>query len=110
MTTMVYIIMIPHPVTRALRKLGADIKDARRRRRIPTRLMADRATISRATLNKIEKGAPNVAIVYYIKVLFILGMLERVNELVDVRFDRLGQLIDEDNLPERIHLPKQEGV
>ncbi len=97
----------PISAIRALRKLGEDIKDARRRRRIPTQLMAERADISRATLSKIEKGAPNVAIVYYIRVLFVLGMLDRVNELADIRFDRVGQFIDEERLPKRIHLPKQ---
>jgi DNA-binding XRE family transcriptional regulator len=99
---------IPIPVARALRKLGEDMKDARRRRRIPTELMAERASISRTTLNKIEKGEPTVAIVAYIRVLFILGMLDRVNELVDVRFDRLGQHLDMDRLPKRIRIPKTE--
>ena len=47
---------LPIPVRRALRKLGQDIKDARKRRRIPMALLAERARISRATLTKVEKG------------------------------------------------------
>ena len=54
--------MFPIPVTRALRKLGHDIRDARRRRRIPAEIAAERASISRTTLVKIEKGEPGVAI------------------------------------------------
>ena len=98
--------MVPIPVIRALRKLGEDIKDARRRRRIPTQLMCDRASISRGTLNKIEKGEPTVAILHYIKVLFILGLLDRVNDLVDIKYDRMGQHLDLELLPKRIRLPK----
>jgi len=52
---------MPLPVRHALRKLGRDIRDARRRR-IPVAIAAQRASISRATLVKIEKGDPGVAI------------------------------------------------
>ena len=46
----------PIPVIRALHKLGNDIANARKRRRIPVKLMAERAGISMRTLAKIEKG------------------------------------------------------
>lgn len=62
--------------------------------------------MARATLNKIGKGEGTVAIHHYIKVLFVLGMINRVNELADPRFDTLGLHLDEENLPQRIHLPK----
>jgi hypothetical protein len=43
------------PVRRALRSLGSDIRAARLRRRIPMSIIAERASISRTTLDKIEK-------------------------------------------------------
>jgi hypothetical protein len=49
-------VILPLPVRHALRKLGRDIRDARRRRRIPAAIAAQRASISRTTLVKIEKG------------------------------------------------------
>ena len=49
-------VVLPLPVRRALRKLGQDIRDARRRRRIPTAVLAERASVSRATLVKIERA------------------------------------------------------
>ena len=49
---------LPLPVVRALRKLGVDIRDARRRRRFPTTTMAERASISRPTLAKARKRRP----------------------------------------------------
>ena len=46
-------LMVPIPVRLAVRKLGQDIRDARLRRRISTAVMAERASISRTTLNKL---------------------------------------------------------
>jgi len=69
---------LPVPVNRALHKLGSDIRDARLRRRIPTALMAERAGISRMTLNKVEKGDPGVSMGTYATVLFVLGMTARL--------------------------------
>ena len=47
---------MPLPVSRVLRKLGADLRAARLRRRIPMAIIAQRALISRTTLDKIEQG------------------------------------------------------
>jgi hypothetical protein len=46
----------PLPVTRALRKLEHDIRDARRRWRLPLAIVMQRASISKPTLIKIERG------------------------------------------------------
>lgn len=93
---------LPLPVARALRKLGADIHDARRRRRISTTVMAARAAISRTTLGKVEKGDPGVQLGIYATVLFVLGLADRIGDLADVRNDALGLELDEERLPKRI--------
>ena len=87
---------------RALRKLGGDLRDARRRRRIPTALMAQRVGISRSTLNKAEKGDPGVSLGVYATVLFVLGLTERIAELADPRNDDVGLALEEERLPQRI--------
>jgi len=92
----------PVPVRRALRKLGHDIRDARRRRRIPVAIMAQRASISRMTLNKVEKGEPGVSMGAYATVLFVLGMAERLADLADPRHDAVGMALEEEHLPQRI--------
>jgi transcriptional regulator with XRE-family HTH domain len=97
---------LPTPVTRTLLKLGQDIKDARRRRRIPVALMATRAAISRTTLNKIEKGHPGVSLGHYATVLFVLGMIDSLANLIDIRNDSIGIELDEENLPKRIRKKK----
>ena len=93
---------LPVPVRRALRKLGHDIRDARRRRRIPVAIMAERASISRMTLSKLERGEPGVSVGRYATVLFVLGMVDRLADLADPRDDAVGLALDEEHLPQRI--------
>lgn len=97
----------PIPVSRALRKLGRDIRDARRRRRIPSAILAERTSVSRMTLFKVEKGDPGVAFGTYATVLFVLGMLDRLADVADPRYDTLGRELEEEHLPQRIRLPKR---
>lgn len=97
----------PIPVSRALRKLGHDIRNSRRRRRIPVAILAQRASISRMTLNKVEKGDPGVSIGNYTAVLFALGMVERLADVADPRHDTIGLDLEEEHLPERIRLSRE---
>jgi transcriptional regulator with XRE-family HTH domain len=93
---------LPLPVKRALAKLGDDIRSARLRRRISTTVMAQRAFITRMTLQKVEHGDPGVSLGIYAVVLFILGLTPRLAELADVRSDELGLQLEEERLPQRI--------
>lgn len=99
---------VPIPVARALRKLGHDIRDARRRRRIPVALLAERASISRMTLNRIEKGDARASVGAYATVLFVLGMADRLADVADPRHDSVGLELEEEHLPERIRLPRRQ--
>ena len=76
---------LPLPVKRALAKLGEDIRSARLRRRIPTAVMAQRASgfITRMTLAKVERGDPSVSLGIYAVVLFVLGLTARLAELAE---------------------------
>ncbi|MGA2051588.1 MAG: hypothetical protein ABSG96_28310 [Terracidiphilus sp.] len=97
---------LPVPVLRALRKLGQDIRDARRRRRIPVAILAERASISRWTLNRIEKGDAAVAVGNYATALFALGLIDRIADLADALHDKVGRELEEEHLPERIRLSR----
>ena len=98
---------LPIPVIKALRKVGRDINAARRRRRISIKLMAERAGLSRGTIGKIEKGDRTVSIGGYSAVLFVLGMTDRLGELVDPTYDSTGLRLEEENLPKRVRVPKK---
>ena len=99
---------VPIPVVRVLRKLGQDIRNARRRRRIPVAVLAERASISRMTLHKLEKGDSGVALGTFASVLFALGMGDRLSDLADVRHDAVGLELEEERLPKRIRLPRRQ--
>lgn len=96
---------LPIPAIRALRKLGQDVNNARRRRRITGQLMAERAGVSRTTIGKIENGEPTTSIGSYAAVLFVLGMTDRLSDLVDASHDLTGRQLEEENLPQRVRLP-----
>lgn len=100
---------LPLPVQRVLRKLGADISLARRKRKISVQLMAERAFIGRNTVTRAEKGDPGVSIGIYATILFVLGMSERLGDLVDPANDLLGLTIEHSRLPSRTHAQRETG-
>jgi hypothetical protein len=80
----------PARVRRVLRKLGADIHDARRRRRLPMAVVAERAFPSRSTLQA-------------------LGLLDGLGEIADIARDSIGQALASAELPKRIRLKRAAG-
>jgi transcriptional regulator with XRE-family HTH domain len=105
-TTMSKKTYLPTPVQKALRHLGKDISDARRRRRIATKLMSERAGFSRITLSKIEKGDPSVSMGSYASTLFVLGMSDRLAQIADASHDIVGRELEDESLPKRIRSPQ----
>lgn len=99
---------LPLPAARALRKLGIDLRDARRRRRIPTQVMAERAGISRTTLAKAEKGEPGVSMGTVATLLYILGLDERLSDVADLSHDEVGRDLSDELLPQRIRTKNRE--
>lgn len=98
---------LPLPVLQVLRRLGGDIRDARLRRRIPMAIMAERASISRTTLHKVEQGDPGVSLGICATVLFVLGLSDRLGELADIGSDTVGLELVEESLPQRIRRSKK---
>lgn len=99
----------PAAVRRSLRKLGADIHDARRRRKLPMAVVAERAFTSRSTLQKVEAGNTNVSIGIYASVLQALGLLEGLAQVADIGNDRVGQALARADLPKHVHLKRPAG-
>lgn len=90
---------------RALQKLGADIRDARRRRGLPAAIVADRAFTSRPTLQKVEAGDHGVSIGIYAAVLNALGLLDGLGKIADPANDPVGMTLATEKLPARARLP-----
>jgi transcriptional regulator with XRE-family HTH domain len=97
----------PAAVRRALRKLGADIHDARRRRRLPMAVVAERAFTSRSTLQKVEAGDTSIGI--YAGVLQALGLLDGLGQIADIGNDPVGQALASAELPKHVHLKRTLG-
>ena len=95
------------PVIASLHKLGRDISAARRRRRIPMALLAQRAGVLPITLSKIEKGLPTVSMGAYSSVLFSLGLNDRLRNVADANNDITGRMLEEEHLPKRIYLKRE---
>ncbi len=86
------------------------MQHARKRRRIPVRVMSERALIAPSTLIKIERGDAGVAIGFYASVLFVLGMSDRLGEIIDAPRDELGLSLESERLPKRVRWPRRDRV
>lgn len=92
------------PVLRALTKLGQDLSLARRRRHFTQASMAERIQVSVATLRRLEKGDPSIRLGTLAQALFVLGELNKVNELLDTRSDDIGLSLMNEQLPQRVRV------
>lgn len=72
-----------------LEQVGENIKLARKRRKLTTFQVAERAGINRSTLYHIEKGNPGVSMGAYFNVFRVLGLQDDFLKLaVDDEFGR----------------------
>lgn len=85
----------------ALDRLGQDVRSARLRRGIAVADLAVRAGTSPSSIARLEKGDPGVAIGTLADVLVVLGLVERLADLIDVRKDDLGLALAAEQLPRR---------
>ena len=63
--------------------IGENIKLARKRRKLSAEQVAERAGIHRATLHRVEKGDPSVAIGIYFNVLKVLNLENDFSKIAD---------------------------
>ena len=73
-----------------LQIMGRQIKLARKRRKLSTSLVAERAGISRQTLSNAEKGAESVSMGAYAAILHALDGLDKDLTLI-AKEDKLGR-------------------
>jgi transcriptional regulator with XRE-family HTH domain len=98
------IILLPK-ITKLLAEFGENIKLARLRRKLSAEQVAERANIGRTTLWAIEKGSPNVAIGFYVQVMFVLGL---ENDLLKLAGDDpLGRRLQDAKLLVKERAPKK---
>ena len=79
-----------------LDQLGENIRLARKRRKLTTVQVSERANINRSTLYQIEKGNPSVSMGAYFNVLRVLGLQDDFLKLA--ADDVLGRILQDLNL------------
>jgi len=96
----------PSPAAkRAIRKIGADLKTARLRQRLPMEIVANRAFISRGTLARVEAGDPGVSFGLFATVMQALRL---DGQLADVAADdRVGVMMENERLPQRVRIKRK---
>lgn len=93
--------------SRLLRELGERLRAARLRRRLTVTQVAERADVSRPTLNKVEQGDPAVTLGTYLRVLAVLG-LEKDVMLVAAE-DPVGRRLQDAALETPRRAPRPRG-
>jgi hypothetical protein len=71
-------------------------------------IAAERASISKPTFIRVERGDPSVSIASYATVLYVLGMADRLGDLAAPKNDPVGLQLEEENLPQRIRGARKE--
>ena len=98
--------ILPPGVRRSLSKLGQDISNARRKRRLTIAMMAERTGVAPNTYRRVEQGDASVALGAYAMALFALGFGGALGDLIDARRDEIGLQLDEERLPKRVRVKK----
>lgn len=94
---------VVHPsIARGIARLGRDISRARRARRISTTDMAARMGVGRSTLHRLEQGDPGVSLNTLAMALSVLGLFDRLADLVDPAADDIGLMLAEKTLPKNV--------
>jgi transcriptional regulator with XRE-family HTH domain len=91
------------PVDRVLKRLGANISLARRRRHWTQKDLAEQMGTSVSTVRRLEIGDPGVRLTSLGAALHALGEIEQLNALLDTRTDVVGLICQDKALPKRIH-------
>ena len=68
--------------------------------------LADRVSVSRATLSRLENRDPSVSFETFLRVCQGVGMLDKIPEAVDPYETDLGRIRADQSLPQRVRKPK----
>ena len=96
---------LPRKLEEKMKLMGEQIKMARLRRNLSIAQVAERATCSPLTVNRIEKGSPTVSIGIYARVLYALQLDDDL--LLIAQEDKQGRLLQDLSLKHRQRASKK---
>jgi len=83
----------PYAVEQSLKRLGANLRTARLRRTLTIQEIADKIGTGPRAVADAEKGKPTTSIVVYIALLWALGLLEQLDDVVNPNNDEEGRIL-----------------
>jgi len=98
---------LPPEVARTLKDLGEGLKIARQRRRQSQADFAERLMVARATLQRMERGDPTVALGAWVTAAWLLGRLSDLQVVFDPDRDAAGKRLERQYLPRRAGSPSR---
>lgn len=93
----------PYQVEQALKKLGADLKTARLRRRLTTAEVGQKIGTSRFVVVNAEEGKPSTSAAVYAALLWTYGFIDRLADIIDPKSDQEGTRLALMREPARAH-------
>ena len=97
---------LPRKLEKTMTIMGEQIKLARLRRNLSIAQIAERATCSPLTVNRIEKGSPPVSMGIYARVLYALQLDDDL--LLLAKEDTLGRTLQDLGLKHRQRASKKQ--
>ena len=91
--------MMPRALDQAMKQMGEQIKLARKRRHLSMQDIAERATVTRLSISKVEHGDPTVSMGIYARVLYALNLEKDITLLA--ADDALGRQLQDAELLKR---------
>ena len=97
---------LPAPAAKAIEFFARDIAIARKRRRTPQRLLAQRMMVSLDTLQRLERGDAGVSLGVVATALWALGLIDRLAALASPDEDTVGKGEELKRLPKQARMPR----
>jgi transcriptional regulator with XRE-family HTH domain len=97
---------LPAPAAKAIEILAQDLVTARKRRRVPQRLLAQRMMVSLDTLQRLERGDAGVSLGVIATALWALGLTDRLAALASPDQDVVGKGEELKRLPKQARMPR----
>lgn len=96
---------LPRKLEMKMQTVGEQIRLARLRRNLSIAQVAERATCSPVTINRVEKDSPTVAIGIYLRVLYALQLEDDI--LLLAQKDEMGRALQDLSLKHRERASKK---
>lgn len=96
----------PAVVEEVARALGSRIRLARTRRRVPLRMLAERAGVNHKTASAVEAGNLLTGIGAYLALIWALGLERDMASLLDPDHDEEGKQLELARTPKRARARK----